>query len=83
MVDPVRVDQGLVADLTVGDDPAVQVALALLVIDRVFAFVRQMKGKSNGHAEVRPKDAIEFYVLQTGMDSKLDELLRLARKRTG
>lgn len=47
-------------------------ALVLLVLDRVFAFVKGMRGKANGHSAVRPQDAPEFYLLQREIDRKLD-----------
>lgn len=39
-------------------------ALALLVLDRFVSVVKTLRGKPNGHSEVRPQDAPEFFLLQ-------------------
>jgi hypothetical protein len=56
-------------------DVVQQGALALLVIDRVFSFVREKRGKTNGHSSVRPQDASEFWLLQKEIERKVNTLL--------
>ena len=66
------------------DEPATYIgggALCLLVIDRLVTFARTVRGKANGHSEVRPRDAMEFWELQKGIDRKLDEVLAILRRR--
>lgn len=51
-------------------------ALALLVLDRFVSVVKTLRGKSNGHAEVRPQDAPEFFLMQKEM---LGTIIRVER----
>lgn len=46
----------------------VGVALSLLVADRTVQMVRSLQDKPNGHSEVRPQDAIEFFTLQKNIE---------------
>lgn len=47
--------------------------LAALLLERLVAVVRAIKGKSNGHTKVRHEDAHEFYMLQTETKLELEE----------
>jgi hypothetical protein len=55
--------------------------LALLVADRTVQLVRQVQEKSNGHAEVRPKDAVEFWDLQKEIQRDVREGREENRRR--
>lgn len=47
--------------------------IAALLLERLVAVVRAIKGKSNGHTKVRPEDPHEFYMLQTKTKLELEE----------
>lgn len=61
-------------------DDYAQYGVALLILDRVVGIVRALRGKTNGHSEVRPQDAVDFWTLHKGMDAKLDLIDRKVDK---
>jgi hypothetical protein len=65
-----------------------EIGIAALVVKEAFSLVRSRMGKTNGHSEVRPRDAVEFWTLQKGIETKVDSIDRkvdrlLDRERAG